>query len=298
MTNFRKLIYGLEKKYIFFTILAPLTMMGEVAMEVLIPLLMAKIVDVGITSHNIQYVVRTGLLMIGAACLSLTFGILSGRFAALASTGFSHNLRRNLFGKVQDLAFSNMDKFGTASLVTRLTSDVTNAQNTYQMVIRICVRSPAMLVFAVIMSFNIDRELASFLLIATTPIDTLCAALRRLHVPDILVTLLLLTYRYIGVMLEEVVIMSEAYSLRAPGQKGIHISAWGSFLGQLLLRSMDRAEALYHSMLLRGFRGEYYYAEVPKCGVTGVIFTVSCCLAFLCARWVDLPVLLGSLFVR
>ena len=165
MTNFRKLIYGLEKKYIFFTILAPLTMMGEVAMEVLIPLLMAKIVDVGITSHNIQYVVRTGLLMIGAACLSLTFGILSGRFAALASTGFSHNLRRNLFGKVQDLAFSNMDKFGTASLVTRLTSDVTNAQNTYQMVIRICVRSPAMLVFAVIMSFNIDRKLASFLLI-------------------------------------------------------------------------------------------------------------------------------------
>lgn len=165
MTNFRKLIYGLEKKYIFFTILAPLTMMGEVAMEVVIPLLMAKIVDVGITSHNIQYVVKTGLLMIGAACLSLTFGVLSGRFAALASTGFSHNLRRNLFGKVQDLAFSNMDKFGTASLVTRLTSDVTNAQNTYQMVIRICVRSPAMLVFAVIMSFNIDRELASFLLI-------------------------------------------------------------------------------------------------------------------------------------
>ena len=140
--------------------------------------------------------------------------------------------------------------------------------------------------------------MASFLLIATTSIDTLCAALRMLHVPDILVTLLLLTYRYIGVMLEEVAIMSEAYSLRAPGQKGIHISAWGSFLGQLLLRSMDRAEALYHSMLLRGFRGEYYYAEVPKCGVTGVIFTVSCCLAFLCARWVDLPVLLGSLFVR
>ena len=92
--------------------------------------------------------------------------------------------------------------------------------------------------------------------------------------------------------------MSEAYSLRAPGQKGIHISAWGSFLGQLLLRSMDRAEALYHSMLLRGFRGEYYHAEVPKCGVSGVVFTVVCCLAFLCARWIDLPALLGSLFVR
>ena len=183
MTNFRKLIYGLEKKYIFFTFLAPLTMMGEVAMEVVIPLLMAKIVYVGIASHNIQYVVRTGLLMIGAACLSLTFGILSGRFAALASTGFSHNLRRNLFGKVQDLAFSNMDKFGTASLVTRLTSDVTNAQNTYQMVIRICVRSPAMLVFAVVMSFNIDRELASFLLIVIPVLGAILALIGFMAFP-------------------------------------------------------------------------------------------------------------------
>ena len=183
MTNFRKLIYGLEKKYIFFTFLAPLTMMGEVAMEVVIPLLMAKIVDVGIASHNIHYVVRTGLLMIGAACLSLTFGILSGRFAALASTGFSHNLRRNLFGKVQDLAFSNMDKFGTASLVTRLTSDVTNAQNTYQMVIRICVRSPAMLVFAVVMSFNIDRELASFLLIVIPVLGAILALIGFMAFP-------------------------------------------------------------------------------------------------------------------
>ena len=183
MTNFRKLIYGLEKKYIFFTFLAPLTMMGEVAMEVVIPLLMAKIVDVGIASHNIQYVVQTGLLMIGAAFLSLTFGVLSGRFAALASTGFSHNLRRNLFGHVQDLAFSNMDKFGTASLVTRLTSDVTNAQNTYQMVIRICVRSPAMLVFAVIMSFNIDRELASFLLVVIPVLGAVLALIGFMAFP-------------------------------------------------------------------------------------------------------------------
>ena len=140
--------------------------------------------------------------------------------------------------------------------------------------------------------------MASFLLIATTSIDTLCAALRMLHVPDILTTLLLLTYRYIGVMLEEVSIMTQSYSLRAPGQKGIHISAWGSFLGQLLLRSMDRAESLYHSMLLRGFRGEYYYAEVPQCGVSSVVFTIVCCMAFLCARWVNLPALLGSLLVR
>ena len=81
-----------------------------------------------------------------------------------------------------------------------------------------------------------------FLLIATTPVDALCGALRKIHIPDILVTLLLLTYRYVGVMLEEVSIMTEAYALRAPGQKGIHFSACGSFLGQLLLRSMDRAE--------------------------------------------------------
>ena len=140
--------------------------------------------------------------------------------------------------------------------------------------------------------------MASFLLIATTSIDTLCAALRTLHVPDILTTLLLLTYRYIGVMLEEVSIMTEAYALRAPEQKGIHISAWGSFLGQLLLRSMDRAEALYHSMLLRGFRGEYFYADVPPWGVSGVVYVLFCTGAFLCARWVNLPVLLGSLFVR
>ncbi|MGM9549872.1 MAG: cobalt ECF transporter T component CbiQ [Faecousia sp.] len=140
--------------------------------------------------------------------------------------------------------------------------------------------------------------MASFLLIATTPVDSLCAALRKLHVPGILTTLLLLTYRYIGVMLSEVSVMSEAYKLRAPGQKGIHISAWGSFLGQLLLRSMDRAEELYNSMLLRGFDGEFYYAEVPRCRLSGVVFTAGCATAFFCARYIDIAGLLGSLFVR
>lgn len=140
--------------------------------------------------------------------------------------------------------------------------------------------------------------MASFLLIATTPIDSLCAALRALHVPGILVTLLLLTYRYIGVMLEEVTVMTEAYKLRAPGQKGIHISAWGSFLGQLLLRSMDRAQELYNSMLLRCFRGEFFYADVKPCRFSGIVFTLVCLAAFACARWIDIPSLLGSLFVR
>lgn len=149
-----------------------------------------------------------------------------------------------------------------------------------------------------LMMKGIFSLMASFLLIATTPIDTLCAALRKIHVPGILVTLLLLTYRYIGVMLEQVSVMTEAYKLRAPGQKGIHISAWGSFLGQLLLRSMDRAEELYDSMQLRGFQREFYYADVPKCRVSGVIYTVLCAALFLSARLVSVTTLLGSLFVR
>lgn len=140
--------------------------------------------------------------------------------------------------------------------------------------------------------------MASFLLIATTSIDALCAALRQLHVSRILTTLLLLTYRYIGVMLEEVSVMSEAYSLRAPGQKGVHISAWGSFLGQLLLRSMDRAEELFNSMQLRGFDGAFYYADVPPCRVRDVLYTAVCAGAFLCARYFDITGLLGGLFVR
>ena len=140
--------------------------------------------------------------------------------------------------------------------------------------------------------------MASFLLIATTPMDSLCAALRKLHVPGILVTLLLLTYRYIGVLMEQVAVMTDAYRLRAPGQKGLHISAWGSFLGQLLLRSMDRAEELYGSMLLRGFRGEYHYARLDGLKWKDWVFTAVCLGLFAAARWVNIPALLGSLFVR
>ncbi len=101
----------------------------------------------------------------------------------------------------------------------------------------------------------------SFLLAATTPIEEICAALRRLHCPKLFTSLLLLTYRYISLLLQEVSVMSQAYYLRAPGQKGIHYKAWGSFLGQLMLRTMDRGQALYESMKLRGFQGDFYYAE-------------------------------------
>ena len=151
---------------------------------------------------------------------------------------------------------------------------------------------------ATLMLKGVFALMASFLLIATTPIDSLCAALRKLHVPGILVTLLLLTYRYIGVMLEQVSVMTEAYRLRAPGQKGLHISAWGSFLGQLLLRSMDRAEELYSSMVLRGFRSEFHYAQAPPCRVSAVVFAAGCIGLFFLARMVNIPALLGSLIVR
>ena len=139
--------------------------------------------------------------------------------------------------------------------------------------------------------------MASFLLIATTSIDAICAALRKLHVPGILTTLLLLTYRYIGVMIEQASVMSQAYKLRAPGQKGIHISAWGSFLGQLLLRSMDRAEELYSSMILRGFRGEFYYADAPACRRASLVYTAVCIALFLGARCFNISSLLGGLLI-
>ena len=140
--------------------------------------------------------------------------------------------------------------------------------------------------------------MASFLLMATTPIDNLCAALRQLHVPKLLVTLLLLTYRYVGVMTEELAVMTDAYHLRAPGQKGIHISAWGSFLGQLLLRSMDRAQELYASMLLRGYHQHFHYADIKLFRRHDALYMIVCCTAFLLLRTFRLAELLGRTIVR
>ena len=140
--------------------------------------------------------------------------------------------------------------------------------------------------------------MASFLLIATTSIDALCAALRKLHVPGTLVTLLLLTYRYVGVMTEELAIMTDAYHLRAPGQKGIHISAWGSFLGQLLLRSMDRAQELYNSMLLRGYHDHFHYVEMKPFRMKDALYTLGWTCVFLLVRYVDVAQWMGSHFVR
>ena len=140
--------------------------------------------------------------------------------------------------------------------------------------------------------------MASFLLMATTPIDNLCAALRRLYVPKMIVTLLLLTYRYVGVMTEELAVMTDAYHLRAPGQKGIHISAWGSFLGQLLLRSMDRAQELYSSMLLRGYHQHFHYADIKPFRRRDALYMAACIAVFLLLRTVRVAELLGAVIVR
>lgn len=137
--------------------------------------------------------------------------------------------------------------------------------------------------------------MASFILAATTTMDAICAALHKIHVPDMIVTLLLLTYRYISVMIDEVSVMTTAYKLRAPGQKGIHYSAWGSFLGQLLLRSMDRAEELYSAMQLRGFCGEFRYAGVPSAKTKDYLFTVLAVGAFFLCRTVNIAALSGSI---
>lgn len=131
--------------------------------------------------------------------------------------------------------------------------------------------------------------MASFLLAATTSIEEICAGLRKLHVPKILTSLLLLTFRYVGLLLSEAADMTEAYSLRAPGQKGVRVEAWGSFLGQLLLRSMDRAEELYNSMLLRGYNGEFYYAKKREYGRyswPAALITAACTVLM---RFVNVP---------
>lgn len=154
---------GEYKKYAFLT---PVVMIGEVLMEVLIPLVMAKIVDVGIANGDVAFTVKMGLIMVSMAIFSLCCGALGGKFAAKAGMGFAKNVRKKLFDKVQDFSFANVDKFSTASLVTRLTTDVTNVQNTFMMIIRMAVRAPFMLIFALIMSISLNAELAVVFLVA------------------------------------------------------------------------------------------------------------------------------------
>ena len=140
--------------------LAPLFVSLEVVMEVTIPMMMAKIIDTGLANNDIPYVIKIGIIMACMALASLVFGALSGRFAAVASAGLAKNLRRGIFYKIQEFSFANIDKFSTSSLVTRLTTDITNVQNAYQQIIRGMVRAPIMLTFALFMCFNINAQLS------------------------------------------------------------------------------------------------------------------------------------------
>ena len=149
------------KGYGIYAILTPVIIIGEVLMEVLIPRVMGKIIDNGIMgAGGVDYVVKMGGLMVVMATFSLICGALAGKFASVASMGFAKGLRKNLFEKVQSFSFANIDKFSTSSLITRMTTDVTNTQNTFMQLIRTMVRAPFMMIFATIMAIKINAKLS------------------------------------------------------------------------------------------------------------------------------------------
>ena len=152
------------REYKWAAILSPLCMVGEVAMEVLIPLVMADLFKYGVGQSNMDIVVTRSIQLVLCALMSLSFGILSAVFASRAGTGFAKNLRHDMFYRVQRFSFSNIDKFSSASIVTRLTSDVANLQMTFQMMIRMAIRCPMMLTLAMISAFRISPKLATIYL--------------------------------------------------------------------------------------------------------------------------------------
>ena len=156
-----KTLAGSIREYKKSSLLSPLFVTFEVILEVFIPLVMAKLIDYGIEAGNSAVTLKIGAGLLALSILSMLFGSLSGLFAADASAGFAKNLRHDMFYNVQNFAFSNIDKFSTASIVTRLTTDVTNVQNAYMMIIRIAVRSPIMMVCALVMAFSINAKIAS-----------------------------------------------------------------------------------------------------------------------------------------
>ena len=154
------------KEYRKASFLAPIFMVGEVVLEISLPFLMSFIIDKGVSQGDMTEVTKYGLIMIVAAFGSLFCGAMSGKYAAYASAGFAKNLRRAMFYNIQDFSFHNIDKFSTSGLVTRLMTDVTNIQNAYQMVLRMCVRAPLTLVCAMAMTFVINAELSMVFLYA------------------------------------------------------------------------------------------------------------------------------------
>ena len=151
------------------SLLAPLFVTLEVVMETIIPLLMAALIDDGIEKQNISYILLIGVLLLVSALVSMLFGAFSGNYAAKASAGFAKNLRKDLYYRIQNFSFANIDKYSTSGIVTRLTTDVTNVQNAYQMLIRIAVRAPIMLIFALIMAFALNAKL-SLIFLCVAPV--------------------------------------------------------------------------------------------------------------------------------
>lgn len=156
------------REYRLASLLTPLFVGLEVVMEVFIPYLMGRLIDDGIKKGDIQYVTKTGILLVVICVLSLGFGVVAGVTAAKASSGFAKNLRHDMFHNVQSFSFANIDKFSSSGLVTRLTTDVTTLQNAYQMIIRIAVRSPAMMIFSLVMALGINFRI-SLVFIAVIP---------------------------------------------------------------------------------------------------------------------------------
>lgn len=148
------------REYKTASLLAPTLVVGEVIIEVIVPILMANLIDYGIMETNLPYIYKMGALIVAMCLVSLTLGALAGKYAAMAAAGFAKNLRKDMFYSVQKFSFSNIDKFSTSSLVTRLTTDVTNVQNSYMMLVRTAFRSPAMIIFSMVMAFRINAKVA------------------------------------------------------------------------------------------------------------------------------------------
>ena len=161
-----KRLAGCVRQYKKASILTPVFVSMEVVLEVIIPLLMANLIDYGIDDGSMSYILKIGTALVISCAVSLIFGALSGKFAAIAAAGYARNLRHDMYYNLQNFSFSNIDKFSTASIVTRLTTDVTNVQNAYQMIIRVAVRSPAMLIFSLIMAFGVNHQLSLIFLCA------------------------------------------------------------------------------------------------------------------------------------
>ena len=161
------------KEYKAASVATPIFMIGEVLMETLIPFLMASIIDDGVNAGDIDHIYKVGGLMILAAAIGLAAGMAGGRFGAKASAGLAKNLRESMFNQIQTYSFANIDRFSTAGLVTRLTTDVTNVQMAYQMSLRMMMRAPASMLCAMLMAFSINAELSMIYFVAVLLLGTI-----------------------------------------------------------------------------------------------------------------------------